>query len=889
MPLFVIAGVVALLLLAAASRLVFDFARSMDRPTLGAFRHVPILSRALEQVEVAAVNSVTQVSSARSEPIPTVQLVVDPEQLSLFQLRSSRRGKIVLPGKIWWDGQWGNADVALRGENVFHWGSDLKSYKIRLKGRDTGGQDVFNLVNPKDAGGFDLLYGEETGKRLGLLTPGSIPCRFMLNSKNQGLYVCQQNVNASWIRDQGRVPGNLYSGDILFMGFDSSMNTATHLWDRASLWQEEMKVPGVGDTQTDLTDFLRAVSDVVSAPATAEPAALYKQLAAAADIDAFLRLWVTQTWSKSIHQDEFHNWRLYFDPSKGVIEPVVWDALRDEGTSSLAALDAPLPRPQLALLRFPEMNQRRYEILYRELVAPELKEHAFEKWAMDFFAKTRHTNLSASSIDEIDYVPNVMMWRPASRLDVLTVKDREIAFIRNHTQALAAALRAVEIDRPECVRKDSVRLECGFVLKSRAGLRLVGIAGPAGAQGEASLAAQGPAGHWRFAAGAPGEGAPQFFPVMDTVPDHRAPGRVKAVIAPVRQFFTLDGQAGAGPLRLVFLNTITGERTIVPFMPVERPSVSSALTGFSFAPMPASAAGEIRLGPGVVKLEKTLRGNLGQPVRIVAGTTLRMGHGVSLVVNGPLYIDGTEQAPVRIVPAKAGEPWGGLLVIGAAAGGTALHHCQVAGGSVAQAGNVLVTGLASFYHLSALTIDHCSFTDNESDDALHLLHVKQAILSDIKIQRAKGDCADFDYADGTLDRFATKTCANDGINLTGSKIILRNASFSDNGDKGASVGENSLVLFEDSILQGNSIGLLAKDGARAVLGSGVRFADNKLDVTGFKKAKHAGHGGCILSAGDENSVKVTLQDDSRFTGGYDVKALSAAWDTANPRGLCWTR
>lgn len=883
------AGLLALILVGAGlfavafGRLAFDYARSYEKPSLAELKGLPLFTRTAQYLEATAVNAATRLPAAAKEPIVTIDITADPEQLSLLGPREAKTTGREVSGQLRMGKRWVPVKLNLRGDNIFQWGGELRSFKVTL-GKDEAilGQRELNLINPKDPAAFSLPYGEYVAQRFGLLVPGTQPCRFLLNGENQGVYFCQQPIDEAWLRQQRRIPGNIYVGDYLIYGYGSNLSDAVHLWDVPGFWKQTAWVMDQGETRGELTELFGAFREIVHAPATADPAPLRERLARIAHVDAFLQQWAVHAWTDSPHQDEYHNWRLYFDPSRGAFEPVVWDTLRSWSPQGAAALDAPLPRPHLAMLRFPELNQRRYEILYRKLIEPELAERPSERWAAAYMRNTRGTLLSAVSVDRMNWTPGVLMWLPVTRFQALTEQRHEVAIVAEHTRALAEELAAIRVVEPVCAR-EGTGLACRLGLASRAGLRLVGAVGRDRASWPLVLGSvRGGAPEFK-----PGLAAPAiaFYPQFVTVPNPPFPGRYKAVLTAAPQPFYL----ALPPVRaLVFENALTGARAEVPVPTVDALPPAPAVPVYTLRPAYAERLAPVHLGPGRVDVRESIVTAVGQGLAIAPGTTLRMAPGVSLIARGPLRMEGTRERPIAVMQREPGQRWGGILVIGEATAGSRLRHCRIAGGTVAGFAKVSVKGMVEIAHSSDLTIADCAIGDNGvGDDTLHVLQVTGVRFERLRVHDGRSDCIDLDYVDAVITDLRSERCVNDGLDMMTSAAAVTGAVLTHCGDKGASIGERSVAWFTGAHFTGDTLGIQVKDLSEAYLESSNVFAGNRTDISAYRKSKYYGDGGCIVSA-IAAPLSTSLLDGSRLVRASSLTDYRERWRTSGRAGPCWS-
>ncbi|MBW2704386.1 MAG: CotH kinase family protein, partial [Deltaproteobacteria bacterium] len=130
-------------------------------------------------------------------------------------------------------GQVQKIKIRLRGSQHWHLLGAKKSYKIKLpKGELFDGHRVFNLVNDP----MPMKVGEQLVldlvRDLGVLAPESSFVRLELNGKDLGLMHFLAQPDESVLRNNRRMPGSIYSGNL-----PSSAKTE-ELWRDAKRWKK---------------------------------------------------------------------------------------------------------------------------------------------------------------------------------------------------------------------------------------------------------------------------------------------------------------------------------------------------------------------------------------------------------------------------------------------------------------------------------------------------------------------------------------------------------------------------------------------------------------------------------------------------------------------------
>jgi hypothetical protein len=294
--------------------------------------------------------------------------------------------------------------------------------------------------------------------------------------------------------------------------------------------------------------------------------------------------------------------------------------------------------------------------------------------------------------------------------------------------------------------------------------------------------------------------------------------------------YRISGVASEGKLQkpnIAFVNAATGERipqesvnvVIADHRSFNKPgergqsaiSVLGALGGKFYRDEVIFEAGDYRI-------ENTLILPLGLNVKLQAGVHLTLGKNVSLVVNGTLSANGTKTDNVVITSLDKKAPFGSVVVFSKPGGKCSLTHTDVSNGSEA-----VIDG---WYSSAALYINGCetyaanlSVHGSQSEDGLNIKNA-QIEITDSSFYDNYADQVDLDHTLGfvRLSKFKGGRSSNgDGLDVSGSHLILSGNHFSGFGDKGISVGEASKVAIADSHFRKNRLAVAVKDSSLAYM------------------------------------------------------------------------
>jgi len=267
-------------------------------------------------------------------------------------------------------------------------------------------------------------------------------------------------------------------------------------------------------------------------------------------------------------------------------------------------------------------------------------------------------------------------------------------------------------------------------------------------------------------------------------------------------------------------------------------------------PVLAADGSVLRVPTGRYELREDLILPRGTDLFLAQGVELRIRPGRSLLVRGRLTVAGTEQAPVRVHGAVAGEPWGVFAVQGAGARPldpssrrlvSSVRHLELAGGFEDALRGVRYTGQLAV-HNQDLQLSHSTLRDAHGDDALNVKYGRVSIAESSFVDNL-GDGVDLDWVEGELRRctFARSGEAGDGLDVSGATISVEDSVFGDVGDKCVSVGERSQLTLRGSLLRRCAVGIASKDLSQTSVSESV-FLDNQLDFAAYQKKQVFGGG-----------------------------------------------
>jgi uncharacterized protein YjbI with pentapeptide repeats len=279
-------------------------------------------------------------------------------------------------------------------------------------------------------------------------------------------------------------------------------------------------------------------------------------------------------------------------------------------------------------------------------------------------------------------------------------------------------------------------------------------------------------------------------------------------------FYTISGN----PEDYIFTHRLSKKR-----IEIQKPKADlnvnqlKTLAGANYLNFKNGDTSQITLGPGRVEILEPKIFNPGQPVFIKAGTEIYLDKNVQVIVQGPLVIEGTGAKPVTIKPLNPQKPFGVLALLGKETKGSKINYLRMEGGSVGYYYNLKFSGMFSIHDCPDIEIKNSNFGKNYiGDDAVHIIN-STAIIKDSIFENSKNDALDLDLVNGDLVNNQFINPGNDGLDLSMGKTIIDKSRFIGCKDKCVSVGEGAETKISNSYFQNCNNAVAVKDRSNAIL------------------------------------------------------------------------
>jgi hypothetical protein len=828
--------------------------------------------------------------------------------------QARRRGWMDDELKVWararffHEGREHDVKVRVRGDLSPHWEGAKKSWRIKFGHRlfEQDGEvireaDYFegrrqiNLIIPRDR---DFILSYFTNSLLrddGLVTPRDGFAVLRINGAVQGLYYEVEHFDKPLLAAHRRPETAVFAQSDRAMHFEQytkygAIGASDARFDIGS-------VRRLVETESELGSRAMQVLLDHSLDPTAEN---FRAARSVLDWDRYLSFRVLTTLFNTNHvRFGSDNLRLYYDPSRGLLEPVPWDVHLTRLPIEPGTIDfwnskgpdelqrATLLDPSLRL----ERNQKLWELVSDGGEALLKRYDEIHDWIRPLaWADVLSTPIQGHKMDErrSDLAFNLRRVHKVLSLSSAHVSYRLETDERASIDFTSTNFSGLQIE--------SLRIESPDVLEGEYRLYLDanedGILDP----GDPLLVeAASDAGKLhlplheivlpRLRYGSDEVGG-RYWEYFDTL-SGRTRFFLEGRLAQERRTDPLSWRSPA--IEVVASNPVTG--LPIPSVQAEAdasPAVDSvAVTAFDArAPFDLAAAQldlagflaahpEFEASPGfegaaelagAVEIESTVIVPREVPLVLAPGVEVSMAPGASLLAYGGLVADGTPTLPIRIHGSKPDEPWGVLAVVRPPHEVVA-RHIEVRGASQAVLNGILFTG-GFAVHEGDLRLEHCRFVDMRSEDGVNLKNGRIA-MRDCSITGGASDGMDLDFVTGEVRDSVFANNGGDGLDLSGSEILVAGNHFESMGDKAISVGENSHPIIVNNLIRGNAIGISSKDLSFARVAYST-FLGNRLAIEAKrKKPMFGGAGGEFVNNVYVNNDEL-LSEDFFSRGGIQI-------------------
>jgi len=673
--------------------------------------------------------------------------------------------------------------LRLKGDWVDHLETDKWSFRIHVTEADGAvlGMRRFSLQGPQTRS-----YVSEWGFHQNLFMENVLTTRYhfvnvIQNGEHKGIYALEESFHEDLLESQDRREGIIFrmDEDLLWYDYANFLNAGEDQLGRFWLvdYPESNEITAFRSTRIEN-------NDVLSEEFKAAEELLFSLYQGKVSADQVLDevSWgkffaITDLWGGG-HGTRWHNYRFYYNPVTGLIEPIAFDNYVFHPSFDRDRLAFPFAEaPLFATLGV----QKAYVETLERIATPEYLEMLKTEFGDEIGVYYKLL------LDEYQD-PNLRLpWDDLeSRLDMLT---RNI----NPKQPVRGNFQRVEQDGGAIIQFDltnmmviPVQLNAfvinGKTLPMRPGWCVSkNCVGDTVSNDDGLIMLDG------------------FTPVSFAVPINEA-----ALDMDNFDILNIHAQLYGGTktfeIPIYSGNLPQGIHTGV------KPSVSleEALDAHGFLHM--NGEKNLAIEPGEWMVDGDLILPDGYSLIIPENTTLNFGEGSVFLVNGSVDILGTEDAPVLLTAQNVN--WGGMVVLDAPDLSTWQYMKAEKMSGIFRTGWVLTGGI-TFYQ-SEVSIVHSVIGNNMTEDALNVIRAPFS-FEFVEFQNTSSDAFDGDFTTGRVMNCSFHDIVGDAFDVSGSKISVSNSYFVNIDDKAISVGEKSEVYLTNIIIRDVSIGVASKD------------------------------------------------------------------------------
>jgi len=762
-----------------------------------------------------------------SEPgLPAVQLFV-PERA-----RAALMEDIPASTKRWQkaymlypDSRLKKIKVRHRGDNPINWMYEKKSWRIKTtRKRTLGGTRTFNYIvlQKEDFLGDYLAYW--LGRKANILTPRVRLVEMFINEESYGLYLEAEHLDESFLRNAGRMPGNIYKGEQYnserIYGSESDLFNNPSLWTKTAVFNQFPEAD-----QRDLEHLFNLVRQAETSEAD------FKALREIAPFDQWALFSAFQILVQSWHNNRSHNMRLAADPWYGSIVPII----HDTGALYFRKKELGLERSSQPLLNLylrsspflVEQYRQLRRLLFDEQILQAAGDHvrsilpALERtMSRDRFMHQLIHTIGADQrfLTDIDRLKKV--WQAT-----LSEMDDTASGLKNILATPTPFYwwhdgRSVGLTLDGPMPIENVRIELGEASNAIRGVYWDADLDGKISDNDINLPITAKDGSIEIAAAWTSNRA--YYnaagrPAMDA-----SSGELHVRPTTFRLLF--DAPAPVAPKRISYVNL--GSETPVSAVQEKREGLAP---GRWNRPVVAARSEPERRLVGQVEFKQDQI--FEQPVHIAAGTQILLHPGVSMIFKNRVQVDGTEAAPVEVRPAVKDRPWGVIALIGPKTASSRVRHLSAAGGSGDDFPGLRVIGMLSVHNTKDAVFEGLHLEGNVKtvptyDDMIHVVYSQGIVFRDLNLKSASSDALDIDLSQVKIYGGRIEASGNDGIDAMTSSVLVEDVSIENSGDKGISVGERSEVSVVNVRLARNVIGAQSKDQSE------LRMLNTDLDSNG---------------------------------------------------------
>lgn len=787
--------------------------------------------------------------------------------------------------------------VKYRGDSSSHWFYNVKSYRIKIEGDDVRFRNLreFSLTLPQTQSFISEIVAFRIAKDFGILTQDLLPTSLCVNDEYMGFYQFQEPVKEDFFTKNHLIYHAVFVGKSnQIINFDGIV---TDLFLNPFFWElRGDKEPISYGGYQPLIFLINVINQ-----SRQDWKHNYMDFLSVIDLEYFAKFSALVTFFQTVHYDNFHNFKLYFNPSTGEFQQI-----NDDPGAWFYTFAEDFDFLPTSLL-----NNRLFTILHKN---PEFI-HLKQKYLFYLIKKYNHKYISS------------LFWDLYSSHKKELENDYFKPFTKfiNHKKEISKVLQSIKInedfitktlnDEDICYTTSENKIK--IYSYGRTAKKIVSIKSKSGNPINLTRVKSEKKIDLKSEIFYPGR---KFFHLTELNKQYEESFNLSYMVyqyilkirflRPESFSYELESQSNLQQEieGIQFINLITGKT----FKKTPSESCNFGESRFSIHPwelekiysenadspvnfifpddpyglkflhyknMPIeifqkkypiftlTPDNKLVLKSGNYEISQTIVIPKNTELIIEPGVNLNMGEKVSWVSYSKIIAQAQPQNPIVIKSLNDSKPFGVFALAGNGASESKFEYLQIQNGSEAFINGIFFSGMFSAYHSQNVLVKNSSFSDAQADDAVNFKYSNSKILNSSFSDNFM-DGLDYDFMSGELSGNTFQNNGNDAVDLSGSTAIISENKFYKSGDKCLSVGEASQILAFENIFDSCNIALAVKDSSKALIFNS-QIKNNKVAINAYqKKAFFAGGQAFLIN----NFFKNNLENTS-FKNGEDGKNL----------------
>ncbi len=244
---------------------------------------------------------------------------------------------------------------------------------------------------------------------------------------------------------------------------------------------------------------------------------------------------------------------------------------------------------------------------------------------------------------------------------------------------------------------------------------------------------------------------------------------------------------------------------------------------------------EVAIPEGEWTLDRDLIVPMNRRFVVDEGAKIDLIDGARIISYSPIYCRGSKSNPVNVISSDSTGQ--GIFIVRANERSNLAHaNFELLSRPIEDGWNL--SGAVTFYE-SPVDISFCTFSDNQNgDDFLNIIR-SDFTMEESHFRKILADALDCDFCTGKISNSSFVAVGNDGIDVSGTQLVISHVYMDQIGDKGLSAGEDSQMKANFVEIGNAEIGVTSKDRSVVEI-SNLNLANCKVGITLFQKKSEFG-------------------------------------------------